>query len=952
MTEIQEELLKILTILDKFCRENDIEYYVFGGTLIGAMRHKGFIPWDDDSDVIITRDNWLKFIEAAKKGLPEGITLCAMDLDPNMSASVCRFYDNTTTNLYKSHMAVPDTAGIPVDIIVMDPVPESKVGEYLDGLLDLQEFANPVGYYAPRNVAHVGRPYPYAKYKFQSLFNSRQAMINKISKGIFEYPTEESTYYAQRFGGTPLFYPKEIFGKPKYVPFENTMLPVPEQAGTVLTLGYGEWVHIPRGGASKSQHDFSIKDFHNSSKIYFDEFNKALDHKAVMRTYNKRKKYLNKYTTDRVNSALSKDVFLQAKVCLDYEKKLKDVNISELLANKKYAELNDLLGEYIRVQCDENYTGVSSVSVWKRYIRRHHPLLIDIGDDAITAAVELLIEQYKVHYAEKVLFARDSITREKPERIKELEDLCAKIRIAENLYEQKDLEKCEAVIKEGLGIFEDNPCLYILNLRVQMDKGLTPDEIIRLAEEGMARFGESSELLHFKAEALLAKGEKEEALKLYEYIISFSDHGVVLTAIKSSIEAMLAEENHDPKLEKLHLEVRKQVGEEDLGLEEYLEKENAIKEKIKNQLLGKDEHAALKEEYLASYTVDESIKNVRLNLLNEIDDICKENNITYYLWNDSLLQAFFWQDYCNTKADLRIAMDTANIKKFIEAVNKKNQPGRALNYMGNNEYYHRFNVKYCNTDTLDFHINFNGEGDTFGMYVSIEILRNRRNSKIGNAMNTLLEVGYQMQSSFKAKRFRNTAAYDFVKVLMNLTGRKKFTSNLFNRLLKEGQKDNQEELYTVGESKKKTYYEKEWLGTPAELKLGDRFYPVPEKYKRVILKKRETVDILKAQLESSGVVEHTRFVDAHVSSQEYLDYLKKLGVDRKKIWDFNLKTAKELASTALLTKQTNVFWDTLYKIGLEIKRKTEGKTPEEFYTEKEPEKLVEVLDDLEGIANY
>ena len=69
--QMQQYLLPMLIDIDRFCRENDIVYSISDGTLLGAVRHKGFIPWDDDIDLTLDRDNFNKFIEAAKHSLPE-----------------------------------------------------------------------------------------------------------------------------------------------------------------------------------------------------------------------------------------------------------------------------------------------------------------------------------------------------------------------------------------------------------------------------------------------------------------------------------------------------------------------------------------------------------------------------------------------------------------------------------------------------------------------------------------------------------------------------------------------------------------------------------------------------------------------------------------------------------------------------------------------------------------
>ena len=72
MTELRHLQLVILSIvkdIDKLCRNNDIEYYLFGGSAIGAIRHKGFIPWDDDLDIIMDHSNYDKFVKVCREQL-------------------------------------------------------------------------------------------------------------------------------------------------------------------------------------------------------------------------------------------------------------------------------------------------------------------------------------------------------------------------------------------------------------------------------------------------------------------------------------------------------------------------------------------------------------------------------------------------------------------------------------------------------------------------------------------------------------------------------------------------------------------------------------------------------------------------------------------------------------------------------------------------------------------
>ena len=67
LEQLHKDFTEILVVLDKFCKDNDIEYSLAFGSLIGAIRHNGFIPWDDDLDIMMTRENYEKFRTLAIK---------------------------------------------------------------------------------------------------------------------------------------------------------------------------------------------------------------------------------------------------------------------------------------------------------------------------------------------------------------------------------------------------------------------------------------------------------------------------------------------------------------------------------------------------------------------------------------------------------------------------------------------------------------------------------------------------------------------------------------------------------------------------------------------------------------------------------------------------------------------------------------------------------------------
>ncbi len=119
---------KILFSLDRVCRENDISYTVFYGTLLGAVRHSGFIPWDDDVDVLMTRENYMRLRNVIKNKDPfNGIyTLVDVHVNPLFSAPLAKLIDNRTVLTQYRH-AEKAKLGVYIDIFVFDRVPESRI---------------------------------------------------------------------------------------------------------------------------------------------------------------------------------------------------------------------------------------------------------------------------------------------------------------------------------------------------------------------------------------------------------------------------------------------------------------------------------------------------------------------------------------------------------------------------------------------------------------------------------------------------------------------------------------------------------------------------------------------------------------------------------------------------------------------------------------------------------
>ena len=137
MTKVHGANLKILKEIDRICRKYKIRYALDAGTLIGAVRHKGFIPWDDDADVVLVRSQY----EALKKVLQRELPDTMEFLEPDSYRGGRAFFDFTPRIIYKNSQAHPESDRMDyyegklnhlwVDLFILDKLPEGKAAARL-----------------------------------------------------------------------------------------------------------------------------------------------------------------------------------------------------------------------------------------------------------------------------------------------------------------------------------------------------------------------------------------------------------------------------------------------------------------------------------------------------------------------------------------------------------------------------------------------------------------------------------------------------------------------------------------------------------------------------------------------------------------------------------------------------------------------------------------------------
>ena len=261
--------LAILEKFDQVCRKYNLTYFVFYGTLLGAVRHHGFIPWDNDVDVMMFRDDYEKFQTIAPQELSEPY-FHQTSYSDNEIRIHSKIRDSRTTAV--ESLDVDLNQGIYIDIFPFDDVPDGE-NPALNHICNIQTTL----WYtivAPQMVAEYLQ-------QGKTLALSREVLTDLLNMDIRQRFKQMELFNLSHFGQSkavnflfsalsssdPLLYKykREWFREVEYLPFESLTVPVPAAYDEILTYMYGDYHQFVRGGSAHENviqdPDISYKEF-------------------------------------------------------------------------------------------------------------------------------------------------------------------------------------------------------------------------------------------------------------------------------------------------------------------------------------------------------------------------------------------------------------------------------------------------------------------------------------------------------------------------------------------------------------------------------------------------------------------------------------------------------------------------------------------------------------------
>ena len=240
--EMQQYLLDILTSIHSVCQAHGLRYYLIAGTMLGAVRHQGFVPWDDDADVAMPREDYDRLVAHANEWLPPHLELVSGVQNPYYPYAFARIQNKNTT--YILRRCFNFAGGLPVDVFPLDGMTRNPLARYIhyrryDVLIRLT-------YFAQRDPYKHGRGLGCLFIKLCHRLFSQSWLHRRLDALQRQYSIEKTGLVADH-DNKPCrgILPREVYGTPTPVCFCGHALMGVQNPDRYLRYCYGDYMTPP-----------------------------------------------------------------------------------------------------------------------------------------------------------------------------------------------------------------------------------------------------------------------------------------------------------------------------------------------------------------------------------------------------------------------------------------------------------------------------------------------------------------------------------------------------------------------------------------------------------------------------------------------------------------------------------------------------------------------------------
>ena len=264
---LHEHILQILLRVDEVCREHGLRYYCWAGTMLGAVRHKGFIPWDDDMDICMPRPDYDRFMAHAREWLPEPLEVLAIETSPTFPGGFGKIVDSSTTLIEREHSDY--VGGIYIDVFPIDGISANPLMSRM--AVARYKACDKLLYFLHRDpYKHGHGPSSWPVLLIQRLFTHEWAR-RQLLAAYHAYDYERADRVLDYDDGVRGIMRKEVLGEPQPYDFEGHKVMGVEHADVYLRQKYGDDYMTPPPHDRQRQHNFFFLDYNLPYRQYHDQ---------------------------------------------------------------------------------------------------------------------------------------------------------------------------------------------------------------------------------------------------------------------------------------------------------------------------------------------------------------------------------------------------------------------------------------------------------------------------------------------------------------------------------------------------------------------------------------------------------------------------------------------------------------------------------------------------------
>lgn len=257
--KLQLKELESLLFFKDFCEKNDLRWYLLGGCVIGAVRNKGFIPWDDDIDIIMPRNDWERMQELWKEQVDSERFLMLMTDGDNLFTgnTFATLVDTSATMVKENQQDLDIPHGIVTDIFPIDGCPDGKIQRYIQYMWAMI-YSLFISEWIPRRYGKIPKIGAKALLGIIRSRKTRTKIWKFAEKQLKKYDFETHEFSTELYAGPHYMqkkYPQKAFAKETYLEFEGMMLPVMQGYHEYLSIAFGDYMQLPPVEKQVPHHD-------------------------------------------------------------------------------------------------------------------------------------------------------------------------------------------------------------------------------------------------------------------------------------------------------------------------------------------------------------------------------------------------------------------------------------------------------------------------------------------------------------------------------------------------------------------------------------------------------------------------------------------------------------------------------------------------------------------------